>query len=68
MEQTLPGFGITLFTSASASACSLSPFPWSYVTWLRRSLHSKTLSTSHIWKTNRVDRIDPDIYKEERLK
>ena len=27
MEQTLPGFGVTRFTSSSASVCFLSPFP-----------------------------------------
>ena len=47
MEQTLPGFGVSRFTSASASACFLSPFPGSCATWLRRSLNSKTLSTAH---------------------
>ena len=66
IEQTLPGFGVTRFTSAYASACFLSrPFPGSCATWLRRSLHSKTLSTSQNGKTNRED---PKIYKEERLK
>ena len=54
MEQTLPGFGVTRFTSASPSSCFLSPFPWSYATLLRRSLQSKTLSTSHNGKTNRA--------------
>ena len=53
MEQTLPRFGVTRLTSASASAWFLIPFPGSYATWLRRSLHSKALSTSHSWKTNR---------------
>ena len=27
MEQTLPGLGVTRFTSSSASVCFLSPFP-----------------------------------------
>ena len=53
MEQTLPRFGVTRLTSASSSACFLSPFPGSYATWLRRSLHSKALATSHSGKTNR---------------
>ena len=53
IEQTLPGFGVTRFTSASASACFLSPFPGSCATWLRRCLNSTTLSTAHNWKTNR---------------
>ena len=53
IEQTLPGFGVTRFTSASASACFLSPFPGSCATWLRRCLNSKTLSTAHNGKTNR---------------
>ena len=52
IEQTLPGFGVTRFTSASASACFLSPFPGSCATWLRRCLNSKTLSTAHNGKTN----------------
>ena len=34
MEQTLPGFGVTRFTSVSASACFLSPFPGCCATWL----------------------------------
>ena len=53
MEQTLPGFGVSRFTSASASACFLSPFPGSCATWLRRSLNSKTLSMAHNGKTIR---------------
>ena len=53
IEQTLPGFGVTRFTSASASACFLRPFPGSCATWLRRCLNSKTLSTAHNGKTNR---------------
>ena len=53
IEQTLPGFGVTRFTSVSASACFLSPFPGSCTTWLRRCLNSKTLSTAHNKKTNR---------------
>ena len=40
MEQILPGFGVTRFKSASASACFPSPLPGSCATWLRRSLHS----------------------------
>ena len=48
IEQTLPGFGVTRFTSA----CFLSPFPGSCATWLRRCLNSKTLSTAHNGKTN----------------
>ena len=32
MEQTLPAFGVTRFTSPSASACFLSPFPGSCAT------------------------------------
>ena len=48
MEHFFPRFGrVTRFTSASASSCFLSPFRGSCATWLRRSLHSKTLSTSH---------------------
>ena len=43
IEQTLPGFGVTRFTSASASAA----------TWLRRCLNSKTHSTARNGKTNR---------------
>ena len=53
IEQTLPGFGVTRFTSACVSACFLSPFRGSCATWLRRSLNSKTLSTAHNGKTNR---------------
>ena len=53
IEETLPGFGVTRFTSASASLCFLSPFPGSCATCLRRSLNSKTLSTAHNGKTNR---------------
>ena len=51
MVQTLPRFGVTRFTSASA--CFLSPFPGSCATWLRRSLNSKTLSTPRNGKSNR---------------
>ena len=43
----------TRFTSASVSACFLSPFPGSCATWLRRSLHSKTHSTPHNGKNIR---------------
>ena len=53
IEQTLPGFGVTRFTSACVLACFLSPFRGSCATWLRRSLNSKTLSTAHNGKTNR---------------
>ena len=53
MEQTLPRFGVSRFTSAFASACFLSPFPGSCATWLRRSLNSKTLSTAHNGKAIR---------------
>ena len=52
IEQTLSGFGVTRFTSASASACFLSTFPGSCATWLRRCLTSKTLSTAHNGKSN----------------
>ena len=44
MEQTLPGFGVTRFTRR---------LPLRHATWLRRSLHSKTLSSFHNGKTNR---------------
>ena len=50
---TLPGFGVTRFTLASASACFLNPFPGCWATWLRSSLYSKTLLTPHNGKTNR---------------
>ena len=53
IEETLPGFGVSRFTSASASLCFLSPFPGSCATCLRQSLNSKTLSTAHNGKTNR---------------
>ena len=53
MKHTLPGFGVTRFTLASASACLLNPFSGCWATWLRRSLYSKTLLTSHNGKTNR---------------
>ena len=53
LEQTLPGFGVSRFTSASAWACFCSPFPGSCATWLRRSHNSKTLSTAHNGKTIR---------------
>ena len=50
---SLPRFGVTRLTSASVSACFLSPFSGIHATWLRRSLHSKALSTSHSGKNNR---------------
>ena len=38
MEQTLPRFGVTRLTSASASICFLiARFPGSYATWLSPS-------------------------------
>ena len=53
IEQTLPGFGVTCFTSASTSASFLSRFPGSCATWLRQCLNSKSLSTAHKGKSNR---------------
>ena len=55
MEQTLPGFRVSRFTSASAWACFLSPFPGSCATWLRRSLNSKTFKRLITGKLSGVD-------------
>ena len=49
MKQTLPGFCVICFTSAFASASFSARFQG--VTWLRQSLHSKTLSTTHNGET-----------------
>ena len=40
MEQTLPGFGVTRFTSASPSSCFLSAFPWSYAIYFAETISS----------------------------
>ena len=65
MEQTLPGFGVTRFTSSSASVCFLSPFPESCsIGWddLFLPRHFQRLITG------KLTGVDPKIYKEERLK
>ena len=65
MEQTLPGFGVTRFTSSSASVCFLSPFPESCsIGWddLFIPRHFQRLITG------KLTGVDPKIYKEERLK
>ena len=48
MEQTLPGFDVD--SRHAGFRFGMFPQP----VWLRRSLHSKTLSTPHNWKTNRT--------------
>ena len=65
MEQTLPGLGVTRFTSSSASVCFLSPFPESCsIGWddLFIPRHFQRLITA------KLTGVDPTIYKEERLK
>ena len=65
IEPTLPGFGVTRFMSASASACFLSPFPGSCATWLR-----DVLIPRHFQRliTGKLTGVDPEICKEDRLK
>ena len=53
MKQTLPGFCVTRFTSAFASASFSARFPGNCAVWLRECLHSKAVSTPHNGETNR---------------
>ena len=51
MEQTLPGFRVTRFASASSSACQFQPAVSARFPGV--CFNSNTLSTAHNGKTNR---------------